>query len=142
MKIRLLAAAAVVVSAVVHLVLWFDGARAEFVVGPAFMVNAVAGFAIAVALLTWRSWLSLFLAAGFGAATLAAFVVSATVGLFGVHEHWVGAAVWTAGLAEIAAIAAAVAGLVGRADAESARTGGLPAGELSVCAVSARAGRE
>jgi hypothetical protein len=54
--------------------------------------------------LVWRHWLPLLLAVGFGASTLAAFVVSATVGLFGVHEVWTGGAVLTAAVSEVVAI--------------------------------------
>ncbi|MCW2712181.1 MAG: hypothetical protein JWP24_2375, partial [Marmoricola sp.] len=50
MRIRVLAAVAVLVSAVVHLKLWFDGFRDIPMVGSAFMLNAVAGLVIAVAL--------------------------------------------------------------------------------------------
>ena len=46
MTMRLLAAAAVLVSAAVHLYLWFDGMRSVDVVGPAFMLNAVGGAVI------------------------------------------------------------------------------------------------
>ena len=49
------------------------------------------------------------LAAGFGASTLGAFVIATTVGLFGVHEHWVGAYVWIAAVSEVVAL---VGGLV------------------------------
>ena len=55
------------------------------------MFNAVAGLVIAVLLLIWRHWVPGFLAAGFGASTLGAFILSATVGLFGVQEQqWTG----------------------------------------------------
>src|SRR5512144_2548321 len=40
---RLLPATALLVSAAVHLVLWFDAMRDSAVVGPAFMLNAVGG---------------------------------------------------------------------------------------------------
>ena len=50
------------------------------------MLNAVAAVVIAALLLWWRHWVPLLLAIGFGASTLGAFVISATVGLFGVHE--------------------------------------------------------
>jgi hypothetical protein len=101
---RLLAAVAVLVSAGVHLRLWSTGVRHEHMVGPAFMLNAVAGVVIAVLLVTWRSWIAPFLAAGIGVATLGAFVIAATAGLYGVHEHWQGGYVWAAAIAEAIAI--------------------------------------
>src|SRR3954447_12162786 len=107
MKMRMLAAAAVLVSAAIHLYLWFDVFRHTHVVGPAFMVNAVGGAVIAVLLLTWNHWIPLVLAVGFGVATLGAFIIAATVGLYGVHEHWTGWEAWTAAAAEIVVILAA-----------------------------------
>lgn len=104
MTMRLLAATAVLVSAAVHLYLWLDGMRDVDVVGPAFLLNAVGGAVIALLLVVWRHWVPPFLALGFGLSTLAAFVISVTVGLFGVQESWTGWAVWTAAVAEVGAI--------------------------------------
>ena len=104
MNIRLLAATAVLVSAAVHLYLWFEGMREADVVGPAFMLNAVGGAVIALLLVFWQHWIPPFLALGFGLSTLTAFVLAATVGLFGVEESWTGWAVWTAAVAEVVAI--------------------------------------
>ena len=112
MRMRILAAAGVLVSAAVHLLLWFDGFREIDVIGPAFMLNAVAGVAIAVLLVLWRHWVPLLLALGFGASTLGAFVISATVGLFGVHEVWTGTAVLTAAVSEVVAIVAGAVALL------------------------------
>jgi hypothetical protein len=109
MLVRLGTAAAVLVSAAVHLKLWFDVFHAEDVVGPAFLLNAFGGLVIAVLLLTWRHWVPPLLAAGFGASTLGAFVIATTVGLFGVHEHWAGVYVWVAAASEVIAL---VGGLV------------------------------
>ena len=109
MRLRLLAAAGALVSGAVHLKLWFDGTRHFDVVGPAFMLNAVAGLVIAVLLLTWRHRAPLLLAVGFGASTLAAFVISATVGLYGVNASWSGFYTWAAAISEVVAI---VAGLL------------------------------
>jgi hypothetical protein len=107
MLMRMLAAAGVLVSAAVHLYLWFHVFRHTDVVGPAFMLNAVGGAVIAVLLVTWHHWMPLLLAAGFGASTLGAFLIAVTVGLYGVHEHWTGWAVWTAAGAELLAVIAA-----------------------------------
>ena len=101
MGMRLLAAVAALVSAAVHLWLWFDGVRDQDVIGPAFMVNAIAGAVIAVLLVTWQHWVPLFLVVGFGASTLGAFIVSTTVGLFDVHASWDGWDEYTAAAAEI-----------------------------------------
>jgi hypothetical protein len=120
MWIRLLAALAVLVSAAVHLVLWFDGVRHQSV-GPAFLLNAVGGVVIAGLLVGWRHWVPPLLAVGFGVSTLGAFVISATVGLLGVHEHWTGGYVWAAAVAEVVAI---VAGAVALRGDDSLRSAG------------------
>lgn len=106
MAVRGLAAVVVLVSAAVHLYLWFDGMRDADVVGPAFLLNAVGGAGIAVLLVVWRHWVPAFLAVGFGLSTLAAFVISATVGLFGVEEDWTGWAVWASAVSEVVAVVA------------------------------------
>ena len=107
--LRGLAATAVLLSAVVHLELWLDGMRDVDVVGPAFLLNAVGGVGIGLALLLWRHWLPLVGAIGFGASTLGAYVLSMTVGFFGVQEQvWTTAAVVSA-VTEVAAIALGVA---------------------------------
>ena len=104
MWMRIVGAAAVLVSAAVHLYLWVDGFRDLSVIGPAFLLYAVGGAVIAVLLVTWRSWVPALLTAGFGVSTLGAFILSSTVGLFGLHEHWVGWPVWTAAVSEVVAI--------------------------------------
>ncbi len=107
MYLRIVAALAVLVSALVHFKLYFDWAKDNSLVGPAFMFNAVAGLVIAVLLVTWKHWIPAFLALGFGISTLGAFIISTTPsGLNGVHEHWVGGYVWAAAIAEAVAIVA------------------------------------
>ena len=115
MVIRIVAALAVLVSALVHLKLWADGFKDLHVIGPAFLVNAAAGVVIAVLLLAWVHWIPAFLTLGFGASTLGAFIVSTLpAGLFGVHEQWVGAYTWLAAISEAVAILAGGWLLVGR----------------------------
>ncbi len=104
MEMRIVTAVAALVSAYVHLKLWLDGMSDVDIIGPAFLFNAVAGLVIAVLLLAWRHWAPGFLAAGFGASTLGAFILSTTVGLFGVNEQWVGVEVWAAAVAEVVCI--------------------------------------
>lgn len=120
MLMRVVAAAAALVSAVFHLWLWFDGVREQGEVGVMFMINAVAGVVIAVLLVTWHHWLPLFLVAGFGASTLAAFLISTTVGLFGVEAGWSWYA-WVAAVSEVVAVLAGGWGLLAEGWLTSAR---------------------
>ena len=113
MKARAVAAAAVFISAVIHVSLWFGGYRAVEVIGPAFILNAVSGVAIAILLLRWGSRVPLVLAVGFGAATLGAYILSLTVGLFGHQEALGGVSQWTAAVSEVVAILAGVVGARG-----------------------------
>jgi hypothetical protein len=108
---RGVAAAGVLLSADVHLVLYFDGFSDIKVIGPAFLLNAIGGIVIGVAVLVWRHWLPLVAAIAFGISTLTAFYISATVGLFGVHETLTGNQVVLAEIAEWVAIAGAVTAL-------------------------------
>jgi hypothetical protein len=111
--LRGLAATGVLLSAVVHLELWAaEGYRDISVIGPLFMLNAVAGLAIGLALLTWRHWLPLLLSVGFGLSTLGALVISTTVGLFGVNEQFGGAPQVLSAVSEAMAFVFAAAGLV------------------------------
>jgi hypothetical protein len=110
MRTRVVAAAAVFVSAVVHASLHFTGYNDVAVIGPAFLLNAVAGVVIAILLLRMRNWVPLLLAVGFGVATLGAFILSVTVGLFGFQETGGGVSQWIAALSEIVAVVAGVVG--------------------------------
>jgi hypothetical protein len=104
MIIRVLTAAAVIVSAAVHFKLWLDGFSEIPTIGPLFLLNAVGGLAIGVLVLVWRHWLPALAAVGFGASTLGAFIISATVGLLGLQESFRGTSELTAAAAEVAAI--------------------------------------
>lgn len=111
MVTRTLTAVGVLVSAAVHLWLWYDGFRVLSVIGPLFMLNAIAGVVIAVAVMLWRHWVPLFLAVGFGASTLGAFLISTTVGLFGLQEIFWGTWQDVAALSEILAVVAGAVAL-------------------------------
>lgn len=86
---RLTGAALILAMAAIHLYLWFDGYADIAFVGPSFLVNAVAGVAVATALLLVPvrvlapvALLGAVLVAG----TLAALLLSLTVGLFGFFD--------------------------------------------------------
>ena len=70
----------------IHLHLWLEGYRQIPTNGPLFLLDAIAGFALAAGLLVWPAPLAGLLAAGYTAATLGALLISLTVGLFGFRE--------------------------------------------------------
>ena len=109
MTMRYVAATAVLASMAIHLILWLQGFRNVHLIGPAFLLNIIAGVIIAVLLVVWQHWLPGVLSACFGMATLGAFTVATTIGLFGVHDHWVGFYVWGAAISEVVAVLAGFA---------------------------------
>jgi hypothetical protein len=70
----------------IHLHLWQEGYRQIPTDGPLFLLDAVAAFVLAAALLVWPRPLAGLLAAGYTASTLGALLISLTVGLFGFRE--------------------------------------------------------
>lgn len=110
--VRGVTVAAVLLSADVHLALYFAGFADIPAIGPLFMVNTVAGIVIGVAMLVWRHWLPTFLAFGFNAVSLAALYVSATVGLFGFRETGAGSQQTISVFAEVVGLVGAVVLLV------------------------------
>ena len=73
-------------SGVIHLMLWSDGYKDISVIGPLFLVQAIACIVLAVAIVAFR-WLAL-LASGAvaGVATAVGLLLSVNVGLFGYTE--------------------------------------------------------
>ncbi len=70
----------------VHLHLWLEGYRQIPTDGPLFLLDAVAGLALAALLLVWAAPLAGLIAAGYTASTLGALLISLRVGLFGFRE--------------------------------------------------------
>jgi hypothetical protein len=71
----------------VHWALWHtEGYRFIPTDGPFFLVDAIAGVVLAVALLVWPRPLVGLLSAGFTASTILALVISLAIGLFGFKE--------------------------------------------------------
>ena len=70
----------------IHLHLWLEGYRQIPTDEPLFLLDAVAGLALATVLLGWDAPLAGLPATGYTAATLGALLISLTVGLFGFRE--------------------------------------------------------
>ena len=105
--LRVVGAVLLAAMAWIHWDLWLDGYRTVDVIGPAFLLNAVAGFALAVVLLVVPRRL-LWPAAALGALTalgsLAALLLSTTVGLFGFVESTAAPLWWETFWIEAAAV--------------------------------------
>src|SRR4051812_2740827 len=105
--LRVLGAGLLAVMGWIHLDLWLDGYRTIDVIGPAFLLNALAGFGLAVLLLVipgvlvgWVAVLGALTAAG----TLAGLLLATTVGLFGFVESTRASLWWESFWVEIAAV--------------------------------------
>ncbi|CAM5472980.1 hypothetical protein [Leifsonia shinshuensis] len=86
---RILSAIVLVLIAGIHLFLIFDGVGG--LLGVMFVLNAIAGFVLAVGMLALHgTWLRLatVLSLLFVLASLAALLLALTVGLFGITEVW------------------------------------------------------
>jgi hypothetical protein len=84
--LRLACAALLAWIGYIHLHLWTEGYRQIPTDGPLFLLDAVAGYALALALLAWPRPLTGLLAAGYIVTDLGALLISLTVGLFGFKE--------------------------------------------------------
>ena len=103
----------------IHLHLWLDGYRSIDVIGPAFLLNTIAGFGLAAlllvtprALLAWVAALGALTALG----TLGGLLLATTVGLFGFTESTDAALWWESLWVEVATVVvlAALAALAAR----------------------------
>jgi hypothetical protein len=103
----------------IHLDLWLDGYRTIDWIGPAFLLNAIAGFGLAVLLLVTPRPLLLWVAA-LGAltalGTLTGLLLATTVGLFGFVESTAADLWWESFWVELAAavVLGALAALAAR----------------------------
>jgi predicted lipoprotein with Yx(FWY)xxD motif len=121
LTLRVAGAVLLAVSAGIHLDLYLTGYRSIPTIGWLFLLQVIAGFVLAVAVLVTRSRLVAAAGAGFALATLGGYLLSVRIGLFGFKEVRTTAGV-VAGLIEVAAfatlaVAAAAAGPVPRAGA-------------------------
>jgi hypothetical protein len=84
--LRLACAALLAWIGYIHLHLWLEGYRQIPTDGPLFLADAVAGFALAAALLAWPRPLAGLAAAGYIASDIGALLIGLTAGLFGFKE--------------------------------------------------------
>jgi hypothetical protein len=106
-SLRLGGAVLLAVMGWIHLDLWLAGYRTIDVIGPAFLLNAIAGFGLAALLLVTPRPLLLWVAA-LGAltalGTLGGLLLATTVGLFGFVESTTADLWWESFWVEIAAV--------------------------------------
>ena len=112
--LRVVGALLLAAAGAIHLYLWSTGYDSIDWIGPLFLVNAVGGFVLALAVLTAPRRL-LFWPAGAGAllqaGTLGGLILSSTVGLFGFVEssaasyYWDSVIVESVGFVVLAALA-------------------------------------
>jgi len=105
--LRIVGAVLLAVMGWIHLDLWLDGYRTIHLIGPAFLLNAIAGFGLAALLLAtprplvgWVAVLGALTTAG----TLVCLLLSTTVGLFGFVETTAADLWWESFCVEVAAV--------------------------------------
>jgi predicted lipoprotein with Yx(FWY)xxD motif len=97
-------AALLVASGAIHLDLYLTGYRTIPTIGPLFLLQVIAAFGLAAAILVTRSWLAEAAGALFAVSTLGGYLLSLWVGLFGFTEVRTTAGIW-AGIIDVAAFA-------------------------------------
>jgi hypothetical protein len=105
--LRLLGAALLLAISAIHLYLWQQGYDGIDVIGPAFLMQAVLGVGgaglLLITPLRWLHWVAL-LDLAFAVGSLAALLISTTVGLFGFVETTTATLWWETLWVEIGAI--------------------------------------
>jgi len=102
--LRITGAGLLAATAAIHLDLYLTGFRNIPTIGPLFLLQVIAGFVLAAAVLATGNPVVAALGAGFAVATLAGYLLSVWVGLFGYTEVRTTAGI-VAGLLEVAAFA-------------------------------------
>jgi len=102
--LRLVGAALLAATAAMHLDLYLTGYRSIPTIGPLFLLQVIAAFGLAAAVLVTSSQLAAAAGAGFALSTFGGYLLSVWIGLFGFKEVRTTAGI-TAGVIEIAAFA-------------------------------------
>jgi predicted lipoprotein with Yx(FWY)xxD motif len=97
-------AALLVASGAIHLDLYVTGYRTIPTIGPLFLLQVIAAFVLAAAILVTGNWVAEAAGAGFAVSVLGGYLLSLWVGLFGFTEVRTAAGIW-AGLIDVAAFA-------------------------------------
>lgn len=108
--LRGLAAVLLATQGYLHLRQWSEGFSGVPVIGPLFLVGAVAAFVLALAVLVTDHVLVIAAAVLLSLGQVAAFALASTVGLFGFETAWTlagteGAAFWSELLAAVVLVA-------------------------------------
>jgi hypothetical protein len=123
----------VIWSSGIHLHLWDTGYRKIPTIGPLFLLQSIAGFALGLLILAVRRVWAAILGVGFALATMAGFLISVEHGLFGFQDSWAAPFAHQAFYIEIAIAAVMVAAgalsLVGSATTSLSRS--TPAGSAT-----------
>ena len=98
-------AALLVASGAIHLDLYLTGYRTIPTIGPLFLFQVIAAFALAVAIPLTGSWLAAAAGAGFAVSVLGGYLLSLRFGLFGFTEVRTTAGI-VSGVIDVAAFAA------------------------------------
>jgi predicted lipoprotein with Yx(FWY)xxD motif len=97
-------AALLVASGAIHLDLYLTGYRTIPTIGPLFLLQVIAAFVLAAAILVTGSWLAEAAGAGFALSVLGGYLLSLWVGLFGFTEVRTTAGI-VSGIIDVAAFA-------------------------------------
>jgi hypothetical protein len=103
--LRLAGAGLLAVTGAIHLDLYLTAYRSIPVIGPLFLLQVIAAFGLAAAVLASGSRLAAAAGAGFALSTLGGYLLSVSIGLFGFKEIRTTAGI-VAGVIEVAAFAA------------------------------------
>jgi predicted lipoprotein with Yx(FWY)xxD motif len=97
-------AALLVASGAIHLDLYLTGYRTIPTIGPLFLLQVIAAFVLAAAILITGNWVAEAAGALFAVSVLGGYLLSLWVGLFGFTEVRTAAGIW-AGIIDVAAFA-------------------------------------
>jgi hypothetical protein len=131
----ILGGALLVWSAFIHFHLWSetDGYRTIATIGPLFLLQSIAGLVIGIGVVAVRRLWAAVIGVGFALSTIAGFLLSVAVGLFGFKDSWLAPFAKEAFTVELLAVvvlsAAAALCLVG--SVPYAPAGSTPAGSAT-----------